>query len=132
MPITYSIDGEKKLITEVWTGEISAKCLENYWKAYLEDPEVLAIRRTLVDLRQATKILFMGADLDALIHRIVLPVLNGRDWKTALLVHDPLQFGVSRQYQVFADYYSKDAIFHDMEEARNWLLGLTDADKRPE
>ncbi len=120
MPITYTIDREEKIITEVWTGEIQAKCLEEYWKRYLDDPEVLAIRRTIVDLRQAT-ILFKGSDLDVLIQSIVLPALQGRDWKTAIVVETPLQHGVSRQYHAFADRYSKDAIFYNMEEARNWL-----------
>ncbi len=122
MPITYSIDDEKKLITEVWTGEITAECLANYWQRYLENPDVLAIRRTLVDLRQA-KILFTGTDMNALIQSIVLPALKGRDWKTAIVVEKPVQFGVSRQYQVFADRYSQDAIFFNMEEARHWLMG---------
>jgi len=125
MPITYTTDREKKLITEVWTGEIKAECLAAYWKQYLEDPDVLAIRRTLVDLRQAD-ILFKGSDLDSLIQSIVLPVLKGRDWKTAIVVEKSLQFGVSRQYQVFADRYSKDAIFYDLESARNWLIRLPD------
>jgi hypothetical protein len=120
MPITYTIDQEKKLITEVWTGEINAECLANYWKRYLDDPEVIALRRTLVDLRQA-KILFAGSDLNFLIQSIVLPVLNGRDWKTAIVVEKPVQFGVSRQYQVFAEQYSKDAIFYDIEEASHWI-----------
>ena len=125
MPITYTTDREKKLITEVSTGEIKAECLAAYWKLYLEDPDVLAIRRTLVDLRQAD-ILFKGADLDSLIQSIVLPVLKGKDWKTAIVVEKSLQYGVSRQYQVFAECYSKDAIFYDLEKARNWLAGLPD------
>ena len=120
MPITYTIDRAGKVITEVWTGEIQAECLAAYWKRYLADPEVLAIRRTIVDLRQA-EILFNGSDLDMLIHSIVLPVLNGRDWKTAIVVGTSLQHGMSRQYQVFAERYSKDAIFQNIEDARNWL-----------
>ena len=123
MPITYSIDREKKLITEVWTGEMNAEYLAAYWKRYLDDPDVLEIRRTLVDLRQA-EILFRGSDLETLIQGIVLPALKGRDWKTAIVVEKSFQFGVSRQYQAFADHYSKDAIFYDMGEARNWLVGL--------
>jgi hypothetical protein len=125
MPITYTIDPEKKLITEVWDGEISDKCLAAYWREYLADPAVLAIRRTLVDLRHAN-ILFSGADLDFLIRSIVLPVLKDRDWKTAIVVENSTQFGVSRQYHVFADCYSKDAIFHNLEDAQSWLLGLPD------
>lgn len=121
MPITYTIDREAKLITEVWDGEVDAKCLEEHWKQYLEEPEVLAIRRTIVDLRRA-KIIFKGTVMDALIERIVMPALKGLTWKSAIVIDNSLQFGVSRQYQVFADRYSKDSIFTDIEEARNWLL----------
>jgi hypothetical protein len=62
--------------------------------------------------------------LDTLIRSIVLPVLQGRDWKTAIVVENPAKFGASRQYQFFAERYSRDAIFYDLEKARNWLLGL--------
>jgi hypothetical protein len=117
------IDREKKLITEVWTGEVQSQDLAAYWKSYLEDPDVMAIRRTLVDLRQA-EILFNGFDLDMLVKRIVLPALNGRDWKTAIVVEKSFQYGLSRQYQVFAERYSKDAIFYNSEEARQWLMGI--------
>jgi hypothetical protein len=123
MPISYTIDSGNKLITEVWVGEIDAACLAAYWKRYLADPEVMEIRRTLVDLRRAN-ILFKGSDLLVLIQTIVLPAIKGRDWKSALVVEKSTQYGVSRQYQAFADHYSKDAIFHDMEEARQWLTGL--------
>jgi hypothetical protein len=126
MPITYTIDHDQKLILEVWTGEINAVDLAEYWKRYLADPNVLALRRTLVDLRQAD-IRFSGADLDALIRSIVHPILAGRDWKTAIVVDKPAQFGISRQYQVFADLYSKDAIFRSIEEARHWLCTVAPA-----
>ena len=66
MPITYTIDREQTLINEVWTGEIQAQDLAEYWTQYLRDPEVMTIRRTLVDLRNAS-ILFRGSDLDRLI-----------------------------------------------------------------
>jgi hypothetical protein len=121
MPITYTIDHDQKLITEIWTGEIRADDLAEYWKQYLLDADVMAIRRTIVDLRQAV-ILFDGWDLNNLIQSIVLPALKERDWKTAIVVDSPSQFGMSRQYQALAGHYSKDAIFRSMEEARSWLL----------
>lgn len=123
MPITYSIDREMKLITEVWIGEISTECLAAYWTEYLQNPDVMAIRRTLVDLRRA-EIRFRGADLDALIHGIVEPALKGRIWQTAIIVEKDIQYGLSRQYHVFAGLYSRDAIFFDLEKAREWLLSL--------
>ena len=120
MPITYTIDREKKLILETWTGEVSASDLAEYWKRYLGDTEVLPLRRTVVDMREAV-IRFTGWEMDRLIKDIVLPALEGRDWKTAIVVKEPTQFGVSRQYQVFAQRYSKDSIFSTVEEARTWL-----------
>ena len=120
MPISYSIDLEKKVIFEVWAGDISAADLEIYWSTYLENPQVLSIRRTLVDLRTAN-ILFHGDVFADLIVKIVQPVLAGRDWKTAIVVERPVQFGLSRQYQVFAETFSRDSIFHDYNEAVEWL-----------
>jgi len=121
MPISYSIDLEKNVIFEVWTGDIAATDLELYWTKYLEDTQVLSIRRTLVDLRTAN-ILFRGELFADLIAKIVQPVLAGKDWKTAIVVERPVQFGVSRQYQVFAETFSRDSIFHDYDEALEWLL----------
>jgi hypothetical protein len=121
MPIEYSVDLDRKLIFEVWTGEVTAKVLGTYWRAYLADPEVMAIRRTLVDLRQC-EIIFTGSELSELVDDLVSPILAGRHWRTALVVGRPAQFGVSRQYQVFAQHYSQDAIFHEPEAALKWLL----------
>ena len=60
MPITYTIDHDEKLITEVWIAEDQANDLAAHRRVYLADPDVMAIRRTVVDLRQAED------DLDAL------------------------------------------------------------------
>lgn len=121
MPITYSIEHSREVIMETWAGEISADDLAAHWRAYLADPDVLRIRRTLVDLRRS-KILFYGHEMDDLIRTIVVPILGDLDWKTAVLVDDHLQFGISRQYQAFAERYSKDAIFKDSDTAIQWLV----------
>jgi hypothetical protein len=121
MPITYVIDQERNVIFETWSGEISAADLANYWRGYLADPEVMAIRRTVVDLRNSTPT-FTGAELASLVRTIALPMIAGRDWVTALVVARPLQIGISRQYHVFAESYSEDAVFHDPDTALNWVL----------
>lgn len=132
MPITYSIDAQKRVITEVWTGDVSAEDLANYWRRYLADPQVMAIRRTLVDLREAN-VLFTGKELSVLVNTVAVPRLKGKDWKSALLVERPRQYGLTRQYQVFAESYSKDAIFLDRDSAVEWLLsnGPSGADQPP-
>ncbi|HEY4258614.1 MAG TPA: hypothetical protein VGM98_00580 [Schlesneria sp.] len=119
-PITYSVDTTQGIIFETWHGDVTASDLSYYWRRYLADPQVLAIRRTVVDLRYGN-LLFTGEEMESLIASIVIPTLNGLDWTTAIVVDRPDQFGVSRQYQVFAERYSKDCIFPDSESALNWL-----------
>lgn len=125
-PISYSIDRSLGVILEVWRGRVTAKDLQAYWQAYLADPEVMALRKTLVDLRDA-EILFTGEELRSLVASVAIPMIGGRDWKSALLVAKPVQFGVSRQYHVYADSYSQDSIFYDREEALQWLCSPSHA-----
>lgn len=122
MTIRYTIDHEQQVIFETWQGEIGASELAKYWRRILADAKVLAIRRTLVDLRKA-EIVFTGNELSSMVTSIAVPMLAGKSWKTALLTEKDTQFGVSRQYQVFAETFSQDAIFQDREAALRWLLG---------
>jgi len=121
MPITYSIDRHNGVIREVWTGKVSATDLAAFWKHLLVDPDALAIRRTLVDLRNCD-IAFSGEELLDVITTVAVPRLKGKNWRSALLVGEPVQFGVSRQYQSFAEIYSKDAIFDNEDAAFKWLI----------
>ena len=127
MPISYTIDRTAGIIEETWTGTVSANVLARYWKQYMADPEVLRIRRTLVDLRQC-RITFSGTELSELLNTIVVPKLAGRDWTSTILVADPVQFGISRQYNVYADRFSNDQTFHDRDAALKWLAsGFADS-----
>ncbi len=121
MPISYAIDPALGIIFETWTGTVHAGDLADFWRNYLADPEVLACRRTLVDLRECG-VEVHGSDLANLIETIVLPKLGTMKWRSALLVGHAIQFGVARQYEVFADYYSRDSVFTDRQAAVSWLL----------
>jgi hypothetical protein len=121
MSITYVVDHSQHIILETWSGTVLAADLAAHWRVYLEDADVMGCRRTLVDLRDA-RIAFTGRELSVLVQTMVLPVLAGRKWATAILVADPAQYGTSRQYQVFAGAYSRDAIFSDWHAAQSWLL----------
>lgn len=121
MPIMYVLDRARHIIIETWTGNVSAADLAAYWRIYLADSEVISCRRTLVDMRHAT-ILFTGAELAALVHSIALPALHGKKWVSALLIERAAQYGTSRQYQIFAEHYSSDAIFSDWNTAIDWLV----------
>ena len=121
MPISYTIDHENRIVRTMWEGDVTAAHMRAHWLRYLDDPEVMALRRTLSDLRTAN-LMFSGEELYAVLREVVLPKLVDVEWKTAILVAQPDQFGVSRQYQAFAELYSDDAIFHDVDRALAWLL----------
>jgi hypothetical protein len=131
MPITYALDRSRNLIIETWTGTVHAADLAAHWRTYLADPAVMDCRRTLVDLREAD-LAFTGTELASLVEALVVPVLGERNWATALLVAAPSQFGKSRQYQVFAESYSTDAIFTAWDAAEAWLLGQNPDEVPPE
>lgn len=120
MPITYTVDRERRLIFETWSGAVDRAELSRHWTVILHDPEVMAIRRTVVDMR-AAQVRLGVHDLDGLIASLVVPVLGSRRWITAIIVDEPLQFGVSRQYQALAERYSRDAIFRTVDEAIAWI-----------
>lgn len=121
MPITYAFDPRHPILRTVWKGEIRAADLRAFWTEMLEDARALSLQRSLADLRHA-ELALTGEELDAAIRDIALPRLEGRRWRTAILVGHPAQFGTARQFSVFADSFSEDAIFHDEAEALAWLL----------
>ena len=120
MPITYSIDHENGCVVETWTGDVTARELMAHWRRYLSDPDVLALRRTLVDLRHC-HIVFTASELAEMVSRVVLPAIQGRRWRTAIVLGDPSHFEMSRQYHAFAESYSKDSVFSTPDAALAWL-----------
>jgi hypothetical protein len=120
MPISYSIDRENRCIHETWTGVITASELGDYWRHFLADPVVMVIRRTVVDLR-ACRILFSGQQLAELVESVVLPLLHGMSWRTAIVVGDQTQYEITRQYHVLAESYSRDSVFSTPEAAIAWM-----------
>jgi len=120
MPISYAIDRENRCIHETWTGVITASELGDYWRHYLADPVVMVIRRTIVDLRPC-RILFSGEQLAELVESIVVPLLDGKSWRTAIVIGDPMQNEITRQYHVLAESYSRDSVFQTPEAAMEWM-----------
>ncbi len=121
MPCTYFIDHRRHVVFETWTGDVTAAMVKSLWKRYLADPEVLAIRRTLADLRQCN-LLLTGRDLSHLVDTVALPGLKGLDWQTAIVVANPDQYGFSHQFHVFGSVFNTNQIFHDYDRALSWIL----------
>ncbi len=76
--ISYHVDVAGGLILETWSGVITRDVLLAHWRQYLADPAVLAVKRTLVDLRECD-VQFSGEEWLRLIEGCVLnrPDLGG-------------------------------------------------------
>ena len=121
MPIAFTIDRKLGIVREYWAGSVTAEDVKELWSHYLSDPEIMGLRATLADLREAT-LDFGGAQLRRLVSTVVDPQVQGRDWISAIIVAGPVQLEMSRQYQELAENYSRDAIFFDEHDALEWLM----------
>lgn len=120
MGITYFIDEESSALYEKWEGPLRREDVANYWRFFSNNAKAIACTRNLVDIRDA-EILFTGEELEKLVHDYLLPLAGIAETKTAILVAQPVQIGVSRQYQVFKQTTGEDALFSDETEAWAWL-----------
>jgi hypothetical protein len=120
MPIAYEIDRRRGVIITTWAGPVTAQDLASHWKVLFSDPEAMQLRKSLADLRKS-ELQFKGTDLAGLLRTLVQPRLGKQKWTTALLVEHATQFGVARQYNVYAAPFSHDRIFHNSDLAMQWL-----------
>lgn len=122
MTITYVVDAEHGAVLSHWEGDVTAAELRAHWTAVLDDPAARAVARTIADLRKARPA-FTGTELRDAVSSIAAPRLRGLSWTNAIVVDDPVQYGVSRQFQVFSELLSENAIFASVEEALVWVRG---------
>jgi hypothetical protein len=121
LPITWTIDDGYGIVRQSWVGCVTAEELGVFFRAISSDPRALALGKALVDLRSFTPG-FSGRELKNLIDTVVRPAVYPGRFISAIVVAEPVQVGLSRQYQVFSEAYSADQIFTDYDEALAWLM----------
>jgi hypothetical protein len=121
MPITYVVDRGLNIVITNWTMEISAETVTSHYTQVLQDASAMNCGKSLADLREAD-LKLTGSEFNQIIARIVIPKLGSRRWTSAIVVQRPDQYGVARQYDVFASSYSSNSIFYDYDKALEWLL----------
>ena len=121
MPISYTVDTERRLVLETWRGDVDASQLGEYWTKLLDDEQAVAIRRNLSDLSDC-EIRLTTEEMWSLVSWILIPRQAGRKWATAIVVGKPSTHSISRHFQAFADTFSHDQIFTDYAAAYEWIL----------
>jgi len=121
MAITYRVDAGAGLAFEDWRGVITADDVHAHWTRMVNDPAVLACRGSLADIRECW-VDFTGPDLQRLALTVLEPAFRGRQLRVAILVKDPVQYGVARQHRAFSSTFTEAVVFTDAAMAREWLL----------
>ena len=120
MGITHRYDPAEGLVRACWDGPITAGDVREYWTARVAELEAQPGRRALVDMRTC-EVRFTGGEMRELVRTILRPHFANRGHRVAILVRDPVQFGTSRQFQVFFELLGESEIFQDEAEALAWL-----------
>lgn len=121
VPITYAVNTEQNFVQVTWQGDVTGEEYRTHLRAMLRDPDALRAGRSLTDLRGAN-VLLSGAELNAIGNVEAVPLLSGRRWKTAVVVSSPLNYGLTRQYQILSQSEDTDCVFGDPDDALAWLL----------
>lgn len=118
--ISYHVDAAGGLILETWSGVITRDVLLAHWRQCLADPAVLAVKRTLVDLRDCD-VQFSGEEWLRLIEGCVLNRPDLLGWKTAIVVDKPHLHGIARQFLGHAARLTHGELFEQPDQAATWL-----------
>ena len=103
-------------------GQASVEGLNAFSEEGLSDPRWRPGIRALVDHRELDFTALSAADLRARAELAVKQVERFRQAHLAVVVGRPVDWGVQRMMQAFADDFGADvALFYTLDEARNWL-----------
>ena len=121
MPITYEVLPYEGVIRESWHGDITMGVLRGHWNSLLRDEQCLRLGKSLADLRQAT-LLVSDQQLETAIREVAIPLLQGREWISAIVVQRSVQLRLASRYHSLAALFSRDTVFSQLDEAERWLL----------
>jgi hypothetical protein len=129
MGFTLRVDEELRVVFVKAAGAVTARDLCLNWLELIENPLTSALRRTLVDLRDADISIDLQ-DLHLLIEQLVRPRIGDTIWTAALIVGNPSSREMAQNFQLLAQSFSRDRVFEDEERALEWLLRQPAGDGR--
>lgn len=122
MPISFEIDRAKDFTTFTIQGEISLSELLDAMDSYVKSG---VTHSELYDVRQQTGERLTSSDIDAVVHYFRRSTgVRPANSKTAVLVADVLDYGISRMIQILTEVAGvpfKVEVFRSLEKALAWL-----------
>jgi hypothetical protein len=122
MPITFKLDTTQGILFEYWRGPITISEVAAYWTALAAGEEVKTSIGSIADVRDCEP-KFTGEEFRVLARQILIAVHQGAKRKVAVIVSDPVQYGMSRQHQLFSESFMNVEVFYSEVMALKYVLG---------
>jgi hypothetical protein len=121
MPIAYKVNAALGIVFADWRGTVTAKDIAGYWTELASDQAALACGRSITDI-SSCDMQFTGEELRLLAKEILEPAIRGRNWKTAVIIKNPVHYGVTRQHEMLSEGFMNTNVFYSDVLARKWVL----------
>jgi hypothetical protein len=120
MPISYTFDPRATFIYVTATQELTLADYLGLRRAIEADERIPSGSAVLFDLRAVTRFNLTGAEILALAHR--KDSVERRARRIAVLVQDPVSFGLTRMYDLARGEGPPLQVFRELDGALHWVL----------
>jgi hypothetical protein len=121
MPITFVVDHTRQRMVTHADGVVTYADLDEH--LYAEGRERALGLPELIDASGASSDI-TSKQVQRLVQRAAGIARRTRLGPTAIVVQDPMAFGMARMYSILMDLVAPVGVFRDRASANNWLDGL--------
>ena len=124
MKVNTVVDKRDKIMIHTVTGEMTIDEIKSSYETILSHPEFQEDMNSIWDMRDADASKFENQDVIRIARYFETQFKNRAEFKVALIVFRDFEYDLSKTYQLAtADLPAKIGIFHNFEQAKNWLTG---------
>ena len=131
MPVTYSIDADRKLLHTICSGPVNLPEVAAHFRALRDDPACTGRLDVLLDV-SATEVLPESAQLGTVVAEVAAVRRKVEFGMCAVVATRDAMFGMMRMFEVLASrYFRAIRVFRDIGEAKAWLTSPVDPGHHP-
>ena len=135
MPVLHKIDDDAKLITTIWSGHADDNELSDALADYQQNIKSLPLYASyneIVDFSGASNFSLSAEGIKKLAHMASISDPKGVKTKLAIIVNNPLAFGLARMYEIYRSLLpsgSKEVrVFMNYQDCLSWIGSKRDSD----
>jgi hypothetical protein len=126
MPVTYSIDADRKLLHTICSGPVDLRQVVAHFQALRDDPACAARLDVLLDVSE-TESAPESAELGTVVAEVAAVRQKVQFGMCAIVATRDSMFGMMRMFEVFASrYFRAIRVFREVGEAKAWLASPLD------